>query len=143
MTSTKPPNFGISQSGNRYYEDWRVKVDGVPKRVYNHRLLAVALWGFDAVADKEIHHKNGIPWDNRPSNLSLVSSSEHQRIEWGADWSGDWRDEELLRELYKSHTLQEIADNFGCTIRTIHYWFEKFGIERRGSNEDPPERSDT
>ena len=44
-----------------------------------HRLLAVAEWGFDAVKDMAVHHKNDIPWDNRPKNLELMTPSEHMR----------------------------------------------------------------
>jgi len=46
-----------------------------------HRLVAVAEYGFDAVVDKEIHHKNGMPWDNRPENLEPLSKEEHRRKE--------------------------------------------------------------
>jgi len=45
--------------------------------VRHHRLLAVAEHGVEAVRGHEIHHRNGIPWDNRPSNLAVVGSSEH------------------------------------------------------------------
>lgn len=45
-----------------------------------HRLLAVSEYGLDAVVGKEVHHENGIPWDNRPENISLVDSAEHRRI---------------------------------------------------------------
>ena len=45
-----------------------------------HRLVAVAEYGIDAVAGKEVHHKNGIPWDNRPSNLEPLTSSEHRTL---------------------------------------------------------------
>jgi hypothetical protein len=44
-----------------------------------HRLLAVAEFGADAVADKVVHHKNGIPWDNRPDNIELLDRAEHSR----------------------------------------------------------------
>ena len=44
-----------------------------------HRLLAVAEWGFDAVKGMVVHHKNDIPWDNRPENLELMTPSEHMR----------------------------------------------------------------
>lgn len=44
-----------------------------------HRLLAVAEYGLDAVAGMDVHHKNGIPWDNRPENIELLTRSEHMR----------------------------------------------------------------
>lgn len=42
-----------------------------------HRLVMVAECGFNTVADKHIHLKNGIRWDNRPENLELLSPTEH------------------------------------------------------------------
>jgi predicted DNA-binding protein YlxM (UPF0122 family) len=42
-----------------------------------HRLLAVSEFGFDAVVDKDVHHKNGIRWDNRVENIEILSKSEH------------------------------------------------------------------
>lgn len=48
--------------------------------VYVHRLLAVAEYGIDAVADSEIHHLNGVPWDNRPENITLLDESAHGRL---------------------------------------------------------------
>ena len=44
-----------------------------------HRLTAVAEYGFDAVVDKHVHHKNGIQWDNRPCNLEPLTAEEHMR----------------------------------------------------------------
>lgn len=45
--------------------------------MYVHRLQAVAEWGIEAVKGKDVHHKNGIPWDNRVENLKPMSPSEH------------------------------------------------------------------
>jgi len=42
-----------------------------------HRLLAVAEWGFEAVRDMNVHHKNEIKWDNRPENLEIMTHGEH------------------------------------------------------------------
>jgi len=42
-----------------------------------HRLLAVSLYGVDAVSGSEVHHKNGVCWDNRPENIKLMDKSEH------------------------------------------------------------------
>lgn len=57
--------------------EWNTTIDGTSYRVYVHRLLAVAKYGFDAVVDHEVHHKNHVPWDNRPSNIELLTKSEH------------------------------------------------------------------
>jgi hypothetical protein len=45
-----------------------------------HRLVAVAHHGMDAVRNREVHHSNYIPFDNRPANLELVTSAQHRRI---------------------------------------------------------------
>jgi len=52
---------------------------GDSERAYLHRLLAVAKYGLDELYGKEVHHRNGIPWDNRPENIGLMSEAEHQR----------------------------------------------------------------
>ena len=49
-------------------------------KVKFHRLVAVAKFGIDPVKENEVHHKNGIKWDNRPSNLELLSTEEHARL---------------------------------------------------------------
>ena len=59
------------------YARFRTQVDGESKQVRIHRLVAVAEHGFDAVKDKVVHHKNGVKWDNRPSNLELMKATEH------------------------------------------------------------------
>lgn len=42
-----------------------------------HRLIAVAEYGFDAVAGNDIHHKSGVGWDNRPANIEPIDPAEH------------------------------------------------------------------
>lgn len=44
-----------------------------------HRLLAVSEWGVEAVKGMQVHHKNGIRWDNRVDNLELLTNSDHQK----------------------------------------------------------------
>lgn len=46
-----------------------------------HRLVAVAEYGFDEVDGNHVHHKNGVRFDNRPSNLEVLSNSEHTKRE--------------------------------------------------------------
>ena len=66
----------------RGYEYWSEKVtyeDGRKMEiVYVHRLLAIAEHGFDAVCGKVVHHKNRVPWDNRPENIEVMTRTEHQ-----------------------------------------------------------------
>jgi len=42
-----------------------------------HRLLAISEFGIEAVKDKVVHHKNRIPWDNRPDNIEIMTTEEH------------------------------------------------------------------
>jgi DNA invertase Pin-like site-specific DNA recombinase len=49
----------------------------VGKGVLIHRLLAVSEYGFDEVCNNVVHHKNGIRWDNRPSNIEVMDRTEH------------------------------------------------------------------
>lgn len=45
-----------------------------------HRLVAVAEYGYDAVASKHVHHKNGHKMDNRRENLEPIDPSEHAEL---------------------------------------------------------------
>lgn len=42
-----------------------------------HRLVAIAEYGYEEVGEGVVHHKNNIPWDNRPSNLKVMTEEEH------------------------------------------------------------------
>lgn len=73
----KYPQYRTGQKG---YEKWNATVDFYEKiHVGVHRLVAVAEFGFDAVCNMEVHHKNHIPWDNRPENLELMTPSDHMK----------------------------------------------------------------
>jgi len=48
-------------------------------QTYLHRLLAYAEFG-DEMFDRQVHHINEIPWDNRPENLALLTPEEHGNI---------------------------------------------------------------
>jgi hypothetical protein len=93
--------FRTEESGSQSegYEKWRHAVnyeDGrIDHRLSHHRLLAVAEFGFDAVCDMHVHHKNEIKWDNRPENLEIVEPSEH--IEYHHK-QGNYDDNEFWKE---------------------------------------------
>lgn len=60
--------------------------DGSTSKVRIHRLAAVAWFGFEETAGMVVHHKDpegkkrpGVPWDNRESNIELMTESDHNR----------------------------------------------------------------
>lgn len=75
------------------YEYWAENVwegdERTNKIVYVHRLLAVAEYGFDAVCDMDVHHDNGIPWDNRPENVVPVDKSDHGTYHTNQRWGNE------------------------------------------------------
>jgi hypothetical protein len=72
--SRSPVPFRTGRDG---YERWKAG----NHTVLVHRLVAVAEWGFEAVADRIVHHCSGIPWDNRSSHLQIFDSHrEHGRF---------------------------------------------------------------
>lgn len=84
------------------YTLWREYHDGEYSRVLVHRLAAVAEYGFSAVAGHDVHHKNGVRWDNRPENLEPMEPSEHRRLH-GVERADEQR--ELIHELRDSGAL--------------------------------------
>lgn len=83
----KPANFYTSKpqpDGGGGYERW----DTTHHSVKVHRLLAVSEFGVEAVAGKVVHHRDHIPWDNRPANIELMDAAEHSKHHRTAE-SGD------------------------------------------------------
>jgi len=78
--SHTPATFFTDSNG---YEYWYSNTDGC--RVPSHRLLALMEFTLDEIASNDIHHKNGVPWDNRVENLEPLSRSEHARLHQRAD----------------------------------------------------------
>lgn len=71
-------NYRTNERGRSY---WRShNSDRSDDYVLVYRLLAVSEYGFEAVADNHVHHKNGIPWDNRPDNIEVLSPENHARV---------------------------------------------------------------
>jgi len=73
----KPVHYRIDDRG---YERWRHDTGDTQHGVAVHRLQMVAEEGIEAVKGMEVHHKNTIKWDNRPSNLELLTKEEHMSI---------------------------------------------------------------
>lgn len=119
------------------YESWKEN----DNHVGVHRLLAVAEFGFNTVAGNHVHHKNGIPWDNRPENIEVLTRGEHSakhkiKIE-GIDRI-------RVAELYhngdaSTYDLGELFDVAPTTVRSIYREFypydDQFSAEAQGSND--------
>jgi len=126
---------GIAIQSNDGYRRWNESTLG--KHLSVHRLLAVAEYGFDAVCDMHVHHKNGIRWDNRPDNIELMTPSEHASLHRQQEVSDTrYRDAEWLHKQYheKELTQKEIADKCGVHDTTVGNWMQKHGIEKREPN---------
>lgn len=129
-------NYHMTSDGHMR---WKTTVaENEEKAVYVARLLAVAEFGFEAVRDKEVHHKNGIPWDNRPGNVKPLSPGNHSRHHnKGRDhWEKKdtpWRDKEKLKQMYIGEKMAcyEIADEFGVASSTVQEWLHKHDIDVR------------
>lgn len=81
--------------------------------VIHHRLLAVAIWGFDAVKDMVVHHKNEIRWDNRLGNLELMELGEHSSHH---------------NRMFDEETRREIADRYEHTEESSYQIAEDYPI---------------
>jgi hypothetical protein len=59
------------------YMEWVTDDQGTTYRVREHRLLAVAKFGFEAVVDMDVHHIDGHKFHNTLANIELLTKSEH------------------------------------------------------------------
>jgi len=82
-----------------------------------HRLQAVAEYGFEAVADNHVHHRNNIPWDNRAENLDVLSGTEHKKRHGKYSIT----DKLLVKELAHSEGMKRrvIADKLDMNTSTV------------------------
>lgn len=71
--SERAPTYHTLPNG---YMQVKAQHNGKQYAFQVHRLVAVAEYGLEAVNGAIIHHRNGIPWDNRPSNLEVLESQK-------------------------------------------------------------------
>jgi len=128
-TGRGPAYFHTNNFG---YEYWQCTVMGEKEAVPVHRLLMVAEHGFHAVAEADVvHHRNEIPFDNRPKNLELMGKGEHQRHHIDGEYCGTpWRDEEKLYEefIQQGKTMQEVADEWDTSDSVVYRWIRRHNI---------------
>lgn len=89
-TPVRRASFGLDSSG---YERMQSRIPGTRKNdaIQLHQLVVIAE-GADpemvfSGGDYHCHHRNGIPWDNRPGNVELLSREAHQRAHQRDEWT--------------------------------------------------------
>lgn len=122
--SIKTRNDGYERLQHQYKND--------KYEILHHRLVAVAEYGISAVSDMSVHHENGIEWDNRPENLTVLSDSDHRVEHLGYD-ERPWTDPDVLQELYvnKSMSQKEIGEKFGISQSAVYKWLKRHDITTR------------
>lgn len=116
--SKRPATLGMTGGG---YLEWVSQYNGNRSTVRVCRLLAIAEYGFDAVQDKHVHHKNEIPWLDYADNIELLDPDEHLRHHSTGDKNPQAKiteeEAERVRELARESdmTQAEIGEKFGIS----------------------------
>jgi hypothetical protein len=69
--------YGPYRSTNGYMYWWDQYPNGKSRQVWVHREVAAEMVGRRLGSEEHVHHKNRIPWDNRPENLEVLPRSIH------------------------------------------------------------------
>jgi len=117
------------------YEIWQSRFGEETDSLRVHQLLAIAngTSPYGVFGGLHIHHKNDVPWDNRPSNLEVLTHSEHSTRHAEDRWEDSpWRDEETLHRLYVEGGMSErqVADELECARDTARYWINRYDLEQ-------------
>jgi hypothetical protein len=118
--SERPPTFQTRPDGAVQIKSQH---NNVQYALLHHRLLAVSEWGFDAVSDSVVHHKNRVRWDNRIENLKLLDSqSDHAKLH-----RGDCPSKLTVEEVKEIRNRREdgesgykLAEEYGVTDGAIY-----------------------
>lgn len=109
------------------YERWKCSMgENESERVFVHRLVAVAEFGFDAVCGHDVHHGREshlpaceIPWANWGENLRLVNQSEHSSIHNKRTFGADEVAEIRSRYAEEGATYVGLADEYEVSSALI------------------------
>lgn len=116
--------------GSGGYYEYSTKVDGRKKKLYQHRLVAIAFvpnpFGY-----KVVNHKDGNKLNNNPDNLEWCTDKQNSEHAWSTGLINNrgskmtnarWLPSQvqLLRSLHKSgYTLTELCKANNCPESTM------------------------
>lgn len=109
-----------------------IQING--KQVRLHRHLMEKKLGRKLGFNEVVHHINGDKHDNRIENLEVLSRSEHMKhhpeiLERWIDKNTLDLDIDLIIEMYKTKSIQKIADEIGVAAMTIWYRLKKANVK--------------
>jgi len=74
----RPPNLVTEQDGREMMKVYDPSIKN-KRSIPVSRMLAIAIYRLDEISGLDVHHRNEIPWDNRPENLEIMNPGEHMR----------------------------------------------------------------
>lgn len=118
LKSPNSPNWVRLRVQEGGHVKWKISIDGVDRSISVHRLLAVAKYGIKEVEGKVVHHKNEIPWDNRPDNIELMELGDHSRHH---STKVEGLERIRVAELYRNGDIgiRPLGEMFGVSSTTV------------------------
>lgn len=108
-------SYGMNTHGYMVWQSFNTD-DRSQDVFYVHRLLAIDEEGVEAVVANDIHHKNGIKWDNRPSNIDVMGHGDHASHHSKGRGAFSQFDKGLIASIYTQSdvTQEELGEIVGA-----------------------------